>query len=120
MSWSELLHVWSDADGESHAEIVAIAAGAPPVDVTRMTIRPAPDGEIPWHRPRGRVFAITIAGSLEVEVTDGTRLKLPPSRVAFLEDLTGKGHITRAQGVVNLFLVPPPDFDVRRWARGEG
>lgn len=118
MTWSELLHVWSDADGESHAEILPIAAGVQPVDVTRMMIRPA-RGEIDWHRPRGRVFAITIAGTLEVEVTDGTRLKLPPSGVAFLEDLTGKGHITRAQDVVNMFLLPPPDFDVRRWARGE-
>ena len=119
MSWSELLHIWSDADGTSHAEIVPIAAGVKPVAVSQMTIRPARDGEIDWHRPRGRVFAITIAGSLEVEVTDGTRLKLPPSGVAFLEDLTGKGHITRAQQVVNVFLTPPPDFDVRRWARGE-
>jgi hypothetical protein len=47
MSWSELLHVWSDADGTSHAEI------------------------------------------------------------------------TRASQVVNVFLTPPPGFDVRRWARGE-
>jgi hypothetical protein len=119
MVWSELLHIWSDADGTSHAEIVPIASGVKPVAVTQMVIRPARDGEIDWHRPRGRVFAITIAGSLEVEVSDGTRLELPASGVAFLEDLTGKGHITRAQNVVNVFLTPPEEFDVRRWASGE-
>jgi len=118
-TWSEFLHVWSDADGESHAEIVPIAAGVKAVAVTQMMIRPAGYGAAEWHRPRGRTFAVTLQGELEVEVTDGAKVKLPPSGVAFLEDLTGKGHITRVKGVVNMFLTPPADFDVRKWARGE-
>jgi hypothetical protein len=116
---TEMLYVWSDAAGESHAEILKVAAGARPVDVTRMSIRPETNGVVDWHRPGRASFGITLTGEIEVEVTDGTKLKLPASGLAFLEDLTGKGHITRAKGAVNVFLTPPPGFDVRRWARGE-
>lgn len=117
-SSTELMHIWSDESGISHAEIVRIAAGAKPVAVTRMFIAKETSGFVDWHRPRGRVFAITLTGELEVEVGDGAKLKLPPSGLAFLEDLTGKGHITRAENAVNMFLTPPADFDLRAWARG--
>jgi hypothetical protein len=117
--WSSLLHVWSDAQGVSHAEHLLISKEVKPIAVSQMLIRPETKGVVDWHNPRMAAFAITIEGELEVEVSDGTRLALPPSRVAFLEDSTGKGHITRARDVVNLFLVPPPGFDVRRWAKGE-
>jgi hypothetical protein len=115
---SSLLHVWTDAQGVSHAEHLVISKDVKPVPVTQMIIRPETKGVVDWHNPRMPAFAITIEGELEVEVTDGTRLALPPSRVAFLEDSTGKGHITRARDVVNLFLSTPPGFDVRRWAAG--
>jgi hypothetical protein len=114
------MHVWSDEAGVSHAQIVPIAAGVKPVALTRMLIRPETSGFVDWHRAPAKIFAITLTGELEVEVTDGTKLKLPKSGVAFLEDLTGKGHITRAKHAVNMFLVPPADFDLRAWARGEG
>jgi hypothetical protein len=117
---SSLLHVWTDAQGVSHAEHLVIAKDVKPIPVTQMMIRPETKGVVDWHNPRTPAFAITIEGELEVEVTDGTRLALPPSRMAFLEDSTGKGHITRARDVVNLFLSTPPGFDVRRWAKGEG
>ena len=116
--WTELLHIWSDEAGISHAEILPIAPGVRPVAVTRMFILPETSGFVDWHRPRGRTFAITLTGELEVEVSDGNKLALPPSGLAFLEDLTGKGHITRTKNVVNMFLTPPADFDVRAWARG--
>ena len=51
-------------------------------------------------------------GELEVELTDGTRRKIG-SDLVFLEDLTGKGHVTRALGpITNVFLHVPVDFDV--------
>jgi hypothetical protein len=117
--WSSLLHVWTDPQGVSHAEHVVISKNVKPIAVTQMMIRPETHGFVDWHNPRLPGFAISIEGDLEVEVTDGTRLALPPSKLAFLEDMTGKGHITRTRDVVNLFISTPPGFDVRRWARGE-
>jgi hypothetical protein len=40
--------------------------------------------------------------------------------LVFLEDVTGKGHITRLRGrVTNLFIRVPDNFDVVVWARGQ-
>ncbi len=117
-TWSSLLHVWTDANGVSHADHLPISTKVKPIPVVQMSIRPETSGFVDWHVPAHPQFAITIEGELEVEVTDGTRLALPHSRLAFMED-TGKGHITRTIKVVNLFIQTPPGFDVRRWARGE-
>jgi quercetin dioxygenase-like cupin family protein len=117
--WSSLLHVWTDAGGVSHAEHLVISKDVKPVPVTQMSIRPGTRGFVDWHNSRFPAFVITIEGDLEVEVSDGTRLALPPSKVAFLEDNGGKGHITRTHGVVNLFIAVTPGFDVRKWASGQ-
>ncbi len=74
----------------------------------------APD----WHNAPRKQFAINMTGELEVELTDGTRRKIG-SDLVFLEDTTGKGHITRALGpITNVFIHVPDDFDVVAWARG--
>jgi hypothetical protein len=117
--WSSLLHVWTDAGGVSHAEHLVISKNVKPVPVTELSIRPETRGFVDWHNSRFPAFVITIEGDLEVEVTDGTRLALPPSKVAFLEDNSGKGHITRTRDVVNLFVAVAPGFDIRKWAKGE-
>ena len=58
-------------------------------------------------------FAISMTGELEVELTDGSRRKIG-SDLAFLEDTTGKGHVTRALGpITNVFIQVPGHFDVR-------
>src|ERR1700742_403917 len=117
--WSSLLHVWTDANGVSHAEHLVISKDVKPVPVTQMSIRPETRGFVDWHNSRFPAFVVTIEGDLEVEVSDGTRLALPPSKVAFLEDGGGKGHITRTRDVVNLFIAVTPGFDVRKWASGQ-
>jgi hypothetical protein len=59
-----------------------------------------------------------MTGELEVELTDGTRRKIG-SELVYLEDLTGRGHVTRALGpITNVFLHVPDDFDVVAWAAG--
>ena len=75
----------------------------------------APD----WHNAPRKQFAINMTGELEVELTDGTRRKIG-SDLVFLEDTTGKGHVTRALGpITNVFLHVPDDFDVVAWAKGQ-
>jgi hypothetical protein len=74
----------------------------------------APD----WHTAPRKQFAINMTGELEVELTDGTRRRIG-SDLVYLEDLTGKGHVTRALGpITNVFLHVPDDFDVVAWAAG--
>jgi hypothetical protein len=38
----------------------------------------------------------------------------------FLEDTTGKGHVTRPLGpITNVFIHVPDDFDIVAWAAGK-
>ena len=109
------------ADGGSRVEELTISPDAKPIDITRMTAgayrgsgATAPD----WHTAPRKQFAINMTGELEVELTDGTRRRIG-SDLVYLEDLTGKGHVTRALGpITNVFLHVPEDFDIVAWAAG--
>ena len=116
----KFLRVYATADGESHIEEIVIADSAGPVPVTAMRARNYRPTEVTWHKAPAKQFVINTTGHLEVEMSDGTRRKVGPGDLVFLEDLAGKGHVTRLQGdgVTCLFIAVPPDFDVVAWAKG--
>lgn len=119
---AKVVRVYATADGGSRVEELTISPDAKPIAVTRMTAGAyrgsgarAPD----WHTAPRKQFAINMTGELEVELTDGTRRRIG-SDLVFLEDTTGKGHVTRALGpITNVFLHVPDDFDVVAWAKGQ-
>jgi hypothetical protein len=119
---AKVVRVYATSDGGSRVEELTISPNAKPIDITRMTAgayrgsgATAPD----WHTAPRKQFAINMSGELEVELTDGTRRKIG-SDLVFLEDLTGKGHVTRALSpITNVFLHVPEDFDVVAWAAGK-
>lgn len=121
-SEAKVVRIYATPDGGSRVEELTISPDAKPVDITRMTAgvyrgsgARAPD----WHTAPRKQFAINMTGELEVELTDGTRHKIG-SDLVFLEDTTGKGHVTRALGpITNVFLHVPDDFDVVAWAKGQ-
>jgi hypothetical protein len=41
---------------------------------------------------------ITLAGEVEIGLSDGTKHRYGPGHVTLAEDLTGKGHTTRVVG----------------------
>jgi hypothetical protein len=118
---AKVVRIYATADGGSRVEDLVISPNAKPIDITRMTASVyggsgarAPD----WHTAPRKQFAINMTGELEVEVTDGTRRRIG-SDLVYLEDLIGKGHVTRALGpITNVFLHVPEDFDVVAWAAG--
>jgi hypothetical protein len=118
---AKVVRVYATPDGGSRVEDLVISPDAKPVPITRMTAgvyrgsgARAPD----WHNAPRKQFAINMTGALEVELTDGTRRKIG-SDLVFLEDTSGKGHVTRALGpITNVFLHVPDDFDVVAWAKG--
>ena len=121
---ARLIRVFATPDGKSHLEALVIAPDAGPVPISSMTAgvyRGSGTRTPDWHNAPSRQFAINMTGSLEVEITDGTRRKIGPGDLVFLEDTTGKGHVTRPLGpITNLFLLVPDDFDVVAWSRGAG
>jgi hypothetical protein len=119
---AKVVRVYTTPDGGSRVEELTISPNAKPIDITRMTAgayrgsgATAPD----WHTAPRKQFAINMTGELEVELSDGTRRRIG-SDLVYLEDTTGKGHVTRALGpITNVFLHVPDDFDVVAWAKGE-
>ena len=118
---AKVVRIYTTPDGGSGVQELVISPDAKPVDITRMTASVyrgsgarAPD----WHTAPRKQFAINMTGELEVELTDGTRRRIG-SDLVYLEDTTGKGHVTRALGpITNVFLHVPDDFDVVEWAAG--
>ena len=119
---ARFFRIYATPSGGSEIEEVEISPDAKPVPLTQMTASVyggsgarAPD----WHTAPRRQFAINMTGELEVEITSGRRQKIGAGDLVYLEDLTGKGHVTRALGpITNLFLHVPESFDVVAWARG--
>lgn len=120
---ARLIRIYSTPDGESHVEHLPISPDAGAVDITQMTAgvydRSTSTTPADWHTAPRKQFAINMTGELEVELSSGARQKIGAGDLVFLEDTTGKGHVTRPLGpITNLFLHVPEDFDVVAWARG--
>jgi hypothetical protein len=115
-------------DGNSQIQELPIAtkAGrtntATSVPVTAMNYAEYRKTEVEdWHRAPGRQFSISLSGEIEVEVSGGKKHAIHTGDIVFLEDLQGKGHITRILSPVNnVFIRVADGFDVVAWSRGEG
>jgi hypothetical protein len=133
---SRVVRVWADEDGESHVEELELtavgrgSAGAPSSIPSSGSpvLRSYPAGadasewvSVDWHQPPDKTFAVAISGEIEVEVTDGSTMSIGQGDLVFLEDVRGRGHITRLRGgVTNLFIPVAPDFDVVSWVERRG
>jgi hypothetical protein len=58
-------------------------------------------------------YSISLSGTAEIEVGDGTVARIGPGDVVLAEDLTGQGHITRVVGEQPRFyaIVPLAESD---------
>jgi hypothetical protein len=121
---ARLIHVYATPDGESHLERIEISNDAAEIPVTGMTARAyarSMSSNADWHTAPRKQFAINMTGSLEVEISDGSRHMIGQGALVYLEDVTGKGHVTRVLSpITNLFIHVPQDWDVVSWARGRG
>lgn len=63
-----------------------------------------------WHPAPARQFLALLAGSVEMETTDGTRKRFLPGDLVLLEDTLGRGHLTRnvGDGYAMFLVVPVP------------
>lgn len=58
-------------------------------------------GEAPsmdWHPAPGRRVIVVLAGSIEVETTDGESRRFEKGDVVVADDTSGRGHRTRVRG----------------------
>ena len=109
-----IVRLYTGDDGQSHFEELNIPGG----DAEDVPLRPGaeiiftrePDGRFhDWHNAPRRQFVITLSGQVEIVIGDGTAKRLGPGDVLLAEDLTGRGHTSRAVGARTGVSVPLPD-----------
>ena len=113
-------HIFTDEQGETHFGVHDIpdrelAMGPPPNPtgqmsdfgaVTTMCAISFPAGtEAPAHSAPQPYVVIVLSGEGEVVTSDGEARRFHPGEVLLCNDLTGKGHVTRATTVMILAFV---------------
>jgi hypothetical protein len=126
-------HLWADANGVSHFrdEKLSFEAATPQNPTAGTTSHTNPDPEalvaLPlrgatgatflylkraavedWHRAPRRMYLIAVQGMSEVTVSDGEVRRFGLGSIVLMDDLTGKGHITRAVGNVDHIALTIP------------
>ena len=115
------IHIFEDADGVSHMQELDIAIDAGPAPVVSLVARTYAPSKVDWHVAPARQFVLNLSGELEAEVADGTRRRIGPGELVYLEDVAGKGHVTRLLGPVTcIFMRVDDGFDAVAWARAGG
>jgi hypothetical protein len=115
----EVIHVWAGADGVSHARRVTVQGLPKPLPVTGVSASFVAKGVEDWHIAPYKLFTINVQGDIIGEMSDGTKIPIGKGDLVYLEDTTGKGHITRLlTDVSNLFIQIKQDFDFEAWAKG--
>ncbi len=116
----KVTRIYTGDDGKTHAEELAMPLGpprgatelSPAIPVTSVQFRRTSPGYfIDWHTAPRRQYVITLAGESEVEIGDGTTIRLHPGHILLADDLEGQGHISRAVGSsdrISLFLPLAP------------
>jgi quercetin dioxygenase-like cupin family protein len=107
----KMWRVYSGADGQSHIAELPLAfkpfhdvegahgEGTPLQAASGIAFRVAPPGYVlDWHCAPRRQYSISLSGTAEIEVGDGTVARVGPGDVVLAEDLTGRGHVTRVVG----------------------
>ncbi|MXO58330.1 hypothetical protein GRI89_02065 [Altererythrobacter salegens] len=113
----EIIHIYADEEGVSHVGKVSVQGTPKPLPVTAVVATSIAQGTEDWHQAPRKTFTINVVGDIECEVGDGTKIPIGKGDLVYLEDMTGKGHVTRLlTPVANLFLQMPDDFDIVAWA----
>src|ERR1700739_2108161 len=101
-----LFRLFSGNDGQSHLEEISLSF-APGQFAEQSPIQPAkgisfsrmaPGTFVDWHNAPRRQYVITLAGAVEIGLSDGSLHRFGPGERILAEPRTGKGHTTRAIG----------------------
>jgi len=103
----KVTRIYTGSDNQTHAEEYEVPLGLPrgstelsdPIDVTSLQFRrTSSEYFIDWHTAPRKQYVVTLSGESEVEIGDGTKIRLHPGHILLAEDTTGQGHISRAVG----------------------
>lgn len=96
-----LVHLVTGTDGESHftvgevewASTGALGSISAQEEVQHLSFEEtAARSSLDWHTAPARQYVITLFGTLEFEMRDGSTVTIAPGDVLLAEDTTGGGH----------------------------
>ena len=113
--------LYTGSDGETHEDRMEIkltpstmyseAEASEAIRVSQAQFLRLPKGKVQdWHNPARRQYVVA-PGRAEVEIAGRQKILVNPGRVVLLENVTGKGHITRSVGSEDLTLLIVPLAD---------
>jgi quercetin dioxygenase-like cupin family protein len=97
--------LWADPSGESHFQDIdvelkssgAIGRLSEPFPVSSMILRENDPGyDYDWHPAPRRQYIVMLEGLVEITVSDGETRTFRPGDILLVEDVSGKGHKSRA------------------------
>jgi len=100
-----ITRLYTGSDSESHFEDIEIDLDnsgeigdlSEKVDATGIIFRrTGPDYDYDWHNAPQRQYIIMLDGSVDIEIGDGTVRRFSTGDILLVEDLTGRGHKSRA------------------------
>ncbi|MEX0685467.1 MAG: hypothetical protein WD267_11255 [Balneolales bacterium] len=100
-----ITRLYTGSDNESHFEDIEIElqeAGeigklSEKVNATGIIFRRTePDYDYNWHNAPRRQYIIMLDGAVDVEVGDGTIRRFSTGDILLVEDVTGRGHKSKA------------------------
>jgi uncharacterized cupin superfamily protein len=100
-----ITRLYSGSDGESHFEEFDFPLKEIGLNDSRSDTLPATgffiratqgEFELDWHNAPRKQLLIMLKGQSEVIVGDGNKRILSPGDIMLAEDISGRGHITRA------------------------
>src|SRR4030081_3356346 len=114
-----IAHIYTGPDGQTHAEeIEAKFAPGGGNDVYKLManagaeLHRAPPGRVSdWHTAPRRQYVITLRGRGELGLSGGKKISVGPGHIELVEDVTGKGHITRVLGTEDRVTLQVPLSD---------
>jgi quercetin dioxygenase-like cupin family protein len=119
-----ITRIFTGADGQAQSERVearltpgrAPTAGSidasDPVAVSQMQVlRTSPGYVADWHSVPRRQYVVMLRGQREIEVAGGKKVALAPGSVMLVEDISGKGHLTRGVGAEDAISLVIPIVD---------
>lgn len=108
----DLVEIFADAEGETHfrrteidfevrdfappSQPIQISAEMPSTSSLFLVAPPGWDGT--FHPTPRKQLAVMLRGKATVSVSDGDVINFTPGNMILLNDLAGKGHLTRVQG----------------------
>ncbi|MBM85719.1 MAG: hypothetical protein CMM47_06825 [Rhodospirillaceae bacterium] len=98
-------HLYADESGESHFRDIEVEwteerltsklSGRFPA--TGIIFRQSPGTyELDWHTAPRRQYIINLDAGVEITASDGEVRQIGPGEIILVEDVTGKGHLSKA------------------------